>query len=263
MKFLRKILSRIPYGIRPAPASLNHATMWLSIAIVILVPLGIVLGFSGMTALGCLMIGGAVLLLGIPLAFCFFVDRRRYVDVGNALYDSLLEARRSFGVAKRHFKKSGLDKNSEPARLLKEAQEFYSHLCFSAASLNSEMNRFDPDHWYKVPGKAAKVPQPLNDELLRLIELTKPLKDFIGIFNQAMARESSKYFKTPGSASLDRLAGSFQKSLDSASERTRVNSAAMLELEKMLEDDIELKLSAAEPTSRFFGKRRKAAKPSL
>lgn len=263
LKFLRKILSRIPYRMLPTSPSLDYVIISLTLGLLTLTPLGFVLRVTATPTLGTLVTAGSILLFGIPLAFCFFIEYRRYLHVGHALHDPLFMAGNSLEVAKSHFKKSGLGKNSEPARLLKEAQEFYSHLCFSAASLNSEMDKFDPQHWLSSPGNASKVPQRLNDELLHLIELAEPLKDFMEVFNQAMARESSESFKTHGGSSLDRLAGSFKESLDAAAERTLVNSAAMLEIEKMLEDDIKLKIPVAEPTSRFFGKRRKAAKPSL
>ena len=136
MKILRKTIDRIPHGVGPSPIPLDMSLGLVSLVAFISTLLSIIalpLGFEPSLAFGVL---GTALVSGTLLAFCLTIYSRYYASVGRAFHRPLVLVKQSLKAAKKRLKKVGVSKDSEPALLLKEAQELYSQIVVSAKSLN-------------------------------------------------------------------------------------------------------------------------------
>lgn len=244
MKILRKILDLIPHGVGPSPTPLDVSLGLVSIVAFISTLLSIIalpLGFEPLLVFGVL---GTALVSGTLLAFCLTIYSRSYALVGRTFQRPLVLVKQSLRIAKKRLKKTGVSEDSEPALLLKEAQELYSQTVVSAKSLNREIRKFEPNYTFMLDsGKASalRVPETLLNELKQLLAIIKPLENFMSVFDQSLARETPKVSEAVGNGALARASGSFQASLDAASERASFDSGARIEIKNMLEDDLTLK----------------------
>lgn len=252
MKILRKILDLIPHGVGPSPTLLDVSiivTGTLAFMTTLLSMLAAPLGFESSFVFGML---ATTLVSGTLLAFFTFAADRLYAFVGPALHDQLFSARQSLKLAKKRLEESGLHENSEPALLLKEAQELYSQIVVSAKSLHRKFNRWDTYYTMESLEFAVatqKLPEELLEQLKALVEVTLPLEVFFDAFNASLVRSVPSSFKASEQATLSHAATALQASLDAASERTLFDAKARVEIEKMFDDDVNLKTSHAKPAS--------------
>ena len=252
MKLLRKILDRIPHGVGPSSNLLDLLIIVTGIAAfmtTILSILAVPLALESSFLFGML---GTALVSYTLLPFFTFVADRLYASVGPVLHDQLFLARQSLKLAKKQLEESGLHENSEPALLLKEAQELYSQIIVSAKSLHRKFNSWDPYYTMESLEFAVatqKLPEELLEQLKALVEVTLPLEVFFDVFNASLARSIPSSFKVSEQATLSYAATNLQASLDAASERTLFDAGARVEIEKMFDDEVTLKTSRAKPAS--------------
>lgn len=252
LKILRRIFSRQPHGVGPAPLALDLMTAALTSILGVLVTLGGAAAIFGMGRPVFFAIGAAFLFIGLQLAFFTFVTERLYAFVGPVLHDQLFSARQSLKLANKRLAEAGLHENSEPALLLKEAQELYSQIVISAKPLHRKFSSWSPHYTMESLEFAVttqKLPVELLEQLKALVEAALPLEVFFDVFDASLARSLPSGFKAPEQATLSHAANVLQASLGAASERILFDAGARVEIEKMFDGDVALKPSSTKPDS--------------